>query len=346
MGKRSDGIIKNTSGKAKPIDSDFAKLMSKHLEMKHVDLKNSESDYDIMFYDFEDNPAYRVVQHGDKDVGVHIIDEGVTNNLPKRNVIPKPPYRFKPGDVITDDYGNWLCTAINETFGYNKAFFQSAHGDLKWISDGVLHNKPAIVTAKTLYTTGVKDEGEILVPNGMIGILVTLDEDTHKIVRGVNFLFNGVKYRVTFKDVITVKGVLSMICEEINISNYDDLENGIPDRWDKDGNDKLKEGLKPSYPIKPEDVSPDPEQHPEFKDFKIHGRDNLNFNKYSKYTVSGNGGNDVEFIVNYEDVAFIREKGSDYCYLETNYLGGVITLTAHIKRYPEIKTTKQIIVGL
>ena len=186
----------------------------------------------VIFSDFEKNPAYRVVEFEGQDVGVHFIDNGTGQGMPSRYAICKPPFEFSVGDIIkTTGDELWICTVVNSV-QYNKSFFIPCNLKLKFInSDNELIEKDCRVSGQTLYTTGIKDEKVIEIPNGMMGIQVPFDDDTKKLDRKQGFIFNKTKYELTFYNDIEHLGLIVLICTEVPLSANDDKVNKIADRW-------------------------------------------------------------------------------------------------------------------
>lgn len=138
------------------------------------------------------------------------------------------------GSYIEWDNEVWLVlTKENESIKDHQSYrlSRTTH-TMKWVDDkGNLIIKPAITSAKTLYTTGIKDEKVIEIPNGMQGIQFPYDEDTKNLDRGVGFVFNKAKYELTFYDETSFPKLVALICTETSLSDNDDKVNEIADRW-------------------------------------------------------------------------------------------------------------------
>ncbi|HKM45889.1 MAG TPA: hypothetical protein VJY12_10590, partial [Dysgonamonadaceae bacterium] len=187
---------------------------------------------DVTFSNFEQNPAYKVVGFQGEEVGVHFIDNGTTQVMPSRYTICKPPFEFSVGDIITSDGITWICTSVNSV-QYNKSFFIPCNLKLKFIdNDNKLIEKDCRVSGQTLYTTGIKDEKVIEIPNGMMGVQMPYDKDTKKLDRKQGFIFNKTKYEITFYNDVEHPGLIVLICSESLLSERkDDMVNQIADRW-------------------------------------------------------------------------------------------------------------------
>ena len=212
---------------------DLTRIME--LQKKRMSIGNNSAMDDMdstLFRDFESNPAYRLVEFDGEKVGIHFIDNGIARDMPSRYSISKPPFQFNVGDIVDVGEGErWLCTAIN-SLQYNKAFFVPCNLNLKFVNkkDELITNW-CRATAQTLYTTGVKDEKTIRIPDGMQGVQLPYNEGTKDIQRNDGFVFNGAKYRVTFYDKVTFPGLLNLVCQEEFIGDNDDRINEIADRW-------------------------------------------------------------------------------------------------------------------
>lgn len=178
----------------------------------------------------------------------------------------------KRGDIIKtleDNRTFIIMSQVNQNDLVKYALMRETNHNLKWIdSSNNLITKPSIVSAQTLYTTGVKDEKVIEIPNGMIGVQLPYDEDTKKLDREASFVFNKAKYKITFYNEVEYEGLLVLICSEIGTSHLDDEINQIADRW-KEVNGKKIDRLPwldnqepPEQPTEPQDPD-EPIEEPE-----------------------------------------------------------------------------------
>lgn len=185
-----------------------------------------------LFNDFMRNPSYFDVLVSGIERGVHI----VTDKNKQYKVLCKPDENIYVGNYVVWEGKTFLCTSIMEDKSVQSAgIIQKCTRSLKFI-DKLTNNlitKPAITSAQTLYTTGVKDEKVIEIPNGMVGIQFPYDEDTKKLDREDVFVFNKTKYKVTHYDETTHPNLIVLICTEVGTSTYDDKINEIADRWVK-----------------------------------------------------------------------------------------------------------------
>lgn len=302
--------------------------------------EDSRMKTDGVFDNFEQNPSYRVVEHEGRTVGVHMIDDGVRGNMVYRKVIAKPPIQLKTGDYISTTYGGiWLC--INEDdLLYNKTSFVLCNKTIKWINkSNILIEKPCIVSAKTLYTTGVKDEKIIQIPDGMVGIQLPYDDDTKQLNRGDAFVFNKAKYLITFYNEVEFPGLLILICQEENINHAtDDAENEIANRWDADKNDRLGENIE----------SPNPPEGTLV--YSIIGNDQLRNGQTSTYSVikTSDGvelGGTFEFVISDEMLATIIESNNNTCKVKasTQQTGEVMLTVTDLDTSTQTNKTIQII---
>ena len=153
---------------------------------------------------------------------------------------------IKRGSIVKtlkDDRVFLVLSKINQNDLVKYALIREINHNLKWIdSNNNLITKPCIVSAKTLYTTGIKDEKVIDIPDGMVGIQLPYDEDTKKLDRQQSFVFNKTKYEITFYNEvefngsatkIRLDGLMVLICTETELSHLDDKVNEIADRWVK-----------------------------------------------------------------------------------------------------------------
>ena len=187
--------------------------------------------------DFIRNPSYFDVLVNDVELGVHII----TDKNKQYKVLCKPDEKIEVGNYVVWEGKTFLCISTMEDDSVQlTGIIQKSNHTLKFIdSNNNLITKPCIVSAKTLYNTGIKDEKVIEIPNGMVGIQLPYDEDTKKLTRGQDFVFNKTKYKLTFYNEVEFDGLVVLICDETEISHLDDQVNGIADRWMQVGNEKV-----------------------------------------------------------------------------------------------------------
>jgi hypothetical protein len=195
---------------------------------RDVNIKKTQS---ALFKNILEHPNCQEVKFNnetEKDYAVIITDKNDNKFL-----IRQPNKKIKRGDLIEWNSNVWLCLSIDEDETiYSKGVIQRCNHNLKWIdSSDNLIIKPCIVSAQTLYTTGVKDEKVIEIPNGMIGVQLPYDKDTKKLDREASFVFNKTKYKITFYNEVEYEGLLVLICSEISTSHLDDKVNEIANRW-------------------------------------------------------------------------------------------------------------------
>lgn len=180
--------------------------------------------------DFIKNPSYFKVNINDEIQDVHI----VADNQGRSRLLCKPGEIIMAGSYIEWDGKFYLCTHVdNDASIQCKGTIQPCNYKLKWLNKhGKLIERQSIVSAKTLYTTGVRNEKVIEIPDGMVGIQLPYDDDTKELVRGIGFVFNKTKYRITFYNDVEYDGLIILICDEVGIdTSVDDTENRIADRW-------------------------------------------------------------------------------------------------------------------
>ena len=215
------------------------KAFQNHLNMEGVDI-SVDGNSEIALVRYHTNP----------------INEFVEN----RKVTLWNDSKIRRGSLVEtlDDKRMFLTLSqINENAVVKYALIREINHDLKWInSKDELLVIPSIVSTKTLYNTGIRDESMIEIPNGMVGIQMQHNIKTDEIVRNDTFIFNKTKYRTTFYDETNYGGIIVLICEEIGRSYLDDKINGISDRW-KEVNGVLVDRLpwldnqKPDMPDEP-----------------------------------------------------------------------------------------------
>lgn len=293
-----------------------------------------------VFDNFERNPSYREVEYRNSTIGVHVIDDGIRSNIAYRKVIAQPPVQLQTGDYISITNNDaWLCVNEDDLL-YNKTTFVLCNETIKWINkSGVLIERPSVISAKTLYTTGIKEEKIIQIPDGMVGVQLPYDDDTKELDRNISFVFNKSKYTTTFYNEVEFPGLLILICEESIPNDYDDMENEIADRWDKDGKDRLGS--------KGEDFGNDE------LFIVVNGADSIFITDKTTYTTTVYSGdiviNEPVIFTLSNNLASIESQGNNQCVVKANdsFNTGRVTLTATLVSDEAVFTEKEIrIVGM
>lgn len=152
--------------------------------------------------------------------------------------------------TISNDRQFLIISEINDNDLVKYALMRETNHNLKWIdSDNKLITRPCIWSSKTLYTTGVKEEELITLPDGKVGLQLPVDADTDKLDKTCEFIFNKNKYKITYLNRVEFNGLLLLICEEgLPHSSADDIINEIANRYNPDGSDRLAEII-PEEPI-------------------------------------------------------------------------------------------------
>ena len=289
---------------------------------------------------FLDNPSHYRVTINQEERDVHI----VTDKEGVNKILCKPNENIKPGDYVVWEDEYFLCIKTDDIATIqSKGIIQKCTHDIKWInSKNQLVIKPAIVTAKTLYTTGVRDETTHQIPNGMVGIILPHDEETKDLYRKQTFIFNEAKYRVTFYNEVEQPGLLSLICsEEVPDERIDDLENEIAERYDGDGNDRLNVIENPSNPEQTYSII-------------IDGYDKMMVGFESTYTATVFNNDeevdkDVKFEIDDTSLATIASQDGKSCKIKpnNNYRFGRFNLKAILVENETVFIEKEIkVVGL
>lgn len=301
---------------------------------------------------FYNNPSYFSVLVNDVERDVHI----VTDNNKQFKVLCKPNETIGTGNYVVWNDKTFLCTSVNENDSVqSKGILQKTNHTLNWInSTNTLITKPCIVSAKTLYTTGVKEEKQIVVPDGMVGIQLPYDEDTGKLSRNDMFIFNNTKYKITFYNKVEFPGLLLLICEEEipSITTLDDMENEIANRYTFDGAGNKIDRLSQTEPIPPDDEEPDNPPTEDKLTIQIIGQDSIMVMSEGTYTakVFNNGAEVVDklvaFSVSPTSLASIKSQGDNKCVVKanTNFNVGEVMLKATLADDEGVFVDKKIII--
>lgn len=295
------------------------------------------------FKNFLDNsPNQYVVSINDVDSKVVIQDVKFEDETKDdKYILCTIDTNINVGDYIRWNNETWLVKSKeNETIkSHQSVKVGKCNHNLKWIDgENKLIQKSCIVSAKTLYTTGIKDEKVIEIPNGMVGIQLPYDEDTKKLSRNQSFVFNKTKYKITFYDEKSCPGLIILICSETALNETkDDLENEIADRW-VDSKDRLNQST-----LNPEESVG--------ITYEIDGADEIMWNQTKAYTVHKyNNGVAVDGIFtfalegDYADIVDTTDNTVDI--KARNVVYGYVTLIATDIDNGEIITKKILIKGL
>lgn len=236
------------------------------------------------------------------DVGVKGSVQDVKFNDPMKD----DKYLLTHMDLPIDigNYINWkdktylVLSKEDETVEDHQSYRLSpTNKNLKWIDkDGNLVEKPAITTSQTLYTTGIKVEKTIEIPDGMQGIQLPYDKDTKQLDIKDCFVFNKTKYEISHYDETTYPGILVLVCREISLSDNDDQINEIADRWiDAQGGGKIDRLPWLDNQEPPEETEPTEPQEPILgiayeiigqPEFPSDPDDEIWYNSWTIYTVN------------------------------------------------------------
>lgn len=179
---------------------------------------------------FYTNASYEEVNINFQQRDVHIVQEGVRG----LRLLCKPDEDILSGEYVVWNNKEYLCT---HRFPHDKiqakGTIQFCNHRLKWIDKtiGELIIRPCIEDARTLYTTGIKDEEVMEIPNSMVGIMLPFGDITKRLDRDERFIFNKTSYRITFYDETNYEGLVTLICQETGLTHLDDKINEIADRW-------------------------------------------------------------------------------------------------------------------
>ncbi len=296
---------------------------------------------------FYNNPSHEEVLINDVARDVLIVSEGQKGNM----IMCKPDETANAGEYVVWNEKYYLITfKYADDRVQTNASIQKCNHNLKWInSDNQLIIRPCIEDARTLYTTGIREDNKIDIPDGMVGMQLPLDNETKQLERGDCFVFNKTKYEITFYDETTYSGILVLICSEEAIDNTtDDMVNDIADRWVKTPKgviDRLPwlDEQEPEIPEKPDDDEPDDDEPTEPEgviSYEIIGSDSYSgdgkeiySDESAMYTVKkfldgAEISGTFDFTIDDESLSIIVEKGDNYCIVKAKniMIGGKVVL--------------------
>lgn len=205
-----------------------------HAPYKDVILENGRLMFDLQLRDFEGKD----IKIGEKKTkGLVRYSSNPLNEFKQdRKLTVWHEDELHTGSYVTtlsDDRVFLATSQVNTDEIIKHCLIRECNHYLKWIDKKTneLIIKPCIEDARTLYTTGIKDEEVMEIPNGMVGIMLPYNDVVKRINRDDRFVFNKTSYRVTFYDETTYPGLIALICQETGLSHLDDKVNEIADRW-------------------------------------------------------------------------------------------------------------------
>lgn len=205
-----------------------------HAPYKEVILNNGRLMFDLQLRDFEGKD---IKIEDDETRGLVRYHQNPLNEFKQdRKLTVWHEDELHTGNYVTtlDDGRVFLATSqVNTDEIIKYCLIRECNHYLKWIDvkTNELMIRPCVEDARTLYTTGIKDEEVMEIPNGMVGIMLPYGDITRRLDRGDRFVFNKTSYRVTFYDETTYPGLIALICQETGLSHLDDKVNEIADRW-------------------------------------------------------------------------------------------------------------------
>ncbi len=169
-----------------------------------------------------------------------------TDNLEKKTICSMPGEDLPLGRYVEWQDCHWLI--IEKDFDnevYTRGKMEQCNYLLRWISDGQIIERWAIVYDGTKYLTGEYTDRDYVVTRGDTRITLTLpkDEETAKLNRESRFLIDDydtddvLAYRLTkplrIGDVYNGAGVYNFVLQEVGVEDDDNLELHIADyyRW-------------------------------------------------------------------------------------------------------------------
>ena len=206
-----------------------------HTPYKDIMLENGRLMFDLQLRDFEGKDI-KIGENTETRGLVRYHQNPLNEFKQDRKLTVWHEENIHTGNYITtvDDNRVFLIVSqINTTEIVKSCLMRECNHDLKWIDKetGELIIRPCIEDTRTLYTTGIKEEEVMEIPNGMVGIMLPYGDISRRLDRNDRFVFNKTSYRVTFYDETTFPGMVTLICQETGLSHLDDKVNEIADRW-------------------------------------------------------------------------------------------------------------------
>ena len=168
---------------------------------------------------FHNNIDYEVVEVNGKPLELLIIKD-TDGNADKKKIKTRPGEKFNLGDLVIWNGQNWLVTVLdpNEKT-YCSGYMVICNCCLRWQNDkGELIERWVHIEDYTKYSSGVYNNGTIVISENQYGVFVGADSETKKIVRDMRF-------PVDFDD-IEVPTIYKVTNRKANLANYEHFNRG------------------------------------------------------------------------------------------------------------------------
>lgn len=255
------------------------------------------------------------------------------------------------GDYI--EYNDFFFIVVDDVVDkryntYYKSKIRKCNFDVKFILNNKLYLFPAIIESEKFFIV----EDVINMSADSITVTLPLTSITKQISKNMRFIKWRQAWKIEGIDY-TKNNLITLHCKITQQNdNYDDIENEIAGRWDKEGKDILEGNIEPILPFDDEPdepVEPEPEEPEEPEEpvitYKIEGLDVLRSVQSDVYTIHKYvDGEEVEgnfdFEISDESLATIVETTNNTCKVQANWDDntGVVTLTATDKENGEVIT--------
>jgi hypothetical protein len=137
---------------------------------------------------------------------------------------------IEDNDILITD--TWLvCDRENLVVPSHKKFrISPVNYTLKFVDkNGILYEMPIIKEYKTLYSIGIETDKYTIQGNAKMGITISDTTNSRKLGRDSRVIIDNKAWKITNDEYHG--GYLKFMCEEDEFSDYDDLVNGIADKF-------------------------------------------------------------------------------------------------------------------
>ena len=185
--------------------------------------------------------SYNTVKVNGEDMRISVSD--VTGDYTTKKIFSMPGETLPHGEIVEWEDSVWLITEVDvHNTLYSKGVMRRCNYYLRWIdNDGNIVSRWCIVEDGTKYLIGEKSSDMMTIGDARISITIGKDQDTNKLSRGMRFLIDDMDsdevlaYQITKPNklfsVYNGKGVFRFILNEVNLTDYDNVDLRIADYY-------------------------------------------------------------------------------------------------------------------
>lgn len=184
---------------------------------------------------FDSNLAYEKVYINESEslTGVHMMDANSygSNTMIAKKIITLEDDTVHAGDIIKREDGTkYLCIEMDSPNGiYEKGYLSECNQPIKWISsvDGSIKESPAIVSNKSLYSTGMDQDKFYSISDQKAGFIIPTFKEEPRFYKGMRFIIDREAYEISGIDRYSKPGLSQFILTTVALCDKDNLDEEI-----------------------------------------------------------------------------------------------------------------------